>query len=268
VKVTAKKIKKMKGKEKIVAITAYDYPMAKAVDRVGVDIVLVGDSLGMVVLGEKNTLSLTIENMIHHLKAVKRGIKNSLLVVDMPYGSYHINEDESVKNAIRFIKEGGAESVKIEGVSGKEKSIEKIISSDIPVMGHIGLTPQSVHKFGGFRVQGKTKESRDKLIKEAKKLENLGVYSIVLESIPEELAKEITESINIPTIGIGAGRFCDGQILVIHDLIGINYEPVPSFVREYANVKGIIEKAVKNYAEDVKRGKFPSEDEVYKINKE
>jgi len=267
VKFSANKIKNMKGKEKITAITAYDYPMSQAVDRAGVNIVLVGDSLGMVVLGEKTTLSLTMETMLYHLKAVRRGTERALLVVDMPYGSYHISEQEAVKNAITFVKEGGAESVKIEGVCGKEKVIEKIILSDIPVMGHIGLTPQSINRFGGFKIQGKTEESGKQLIKEAKKLEELGVYSIVLESIPEELAKEITASISIPTIGIGAGRFCDGQILVLHDLIGLNYGLTPSFVREYANVKGIIEKGVKNYLNDVKTGKFPSEKEVYKIKK-
>jgi 3-methyl-2-oxobutanoate hydroxymethyltransferase len=267
VKFSANRIKNMKGKEKITAITAYDYPTAQAVDRTGVDIILVGDSLGMVVLGEKTTLPLTMEIMLHHLKAVRRGTEKALLVVDMPYGSYHISEQEAIKNAITFVKEGGAESVKIEGVTGKEKIIEKIIISDIPVMGHIGLTPQSINRFGGFKIQGKTKESGERLFKEAKKLEELGAYSIVLESIPEELAKDITENISIPTIGIGAGRFCDGQILVLHDLIGLNYDSPPSFVREYANVKGIIEKGVKNYSDDVKNGKFPAEKEVYKIKK-
>ncbi len=266
-KITPPIIKKRKGKEKITAITAYDYPSAIAVDRAGIDIVLVGDSLAMVVLGEKTTLKATMDIMLHHLKAVSKGVKNALLAVDMPFGSYHTGEEKAVENAIKLVREGNAEAVKIEGVEKKESIIEKIVNSEIPVMGHLGLTPQSVIKMGGYKIQGKTEEEINLLISQAKKLESLGVFSIVLEGIPEETAKLITESINIPTIGIGAGRYCDGQILVLHDLIGLNYEKTPSFVREYANVKGIIEKSVKNYIEDIKTGKFPSEKEVFFLKK-
>ena len=266
-KITPPIIKNKKGKEKITAITAYDYPTAIAVDKAGIDIVLVGDSLAMVVLGEKTTLKATMEIMVHHLKAVSKGVKRALVVVDMPFGSYHVGEERAVENAIRFVREGDAEAVKVEGVEKKELIIEKIINAEIPVMGHLGLTPQSVIKFGGYKIQGKTDKEIKSLISQAKKLESLGVFSIVLEGIPEETAKLITESVNIPTIGIGAGRFCDGQILVLHDLIGLNYDNIPSFVREYANVKGIIEKAVKNYISDVKNGNFPSEKEVFFLKK-
>jgi len=266
-KITPPIIKKKKGKEKITALTAYDYPTAIALDRAGIDIILVGDSLAMVVLGEETTLKATMEIMLHHLRAVTKGVKKALVAVDMPFGSYHTSEEIAVENAIRMIREGDAEAVKIEGVEGKERIIEKIVKAEIPVIGHIGLTPQSVIKMGGYKIQGKTEEEIKKLIEQAKTLENLGAFSIVLESIPEETAKEITGSVEIPTIGIGAGRFCDGQILVLHDLIGLNYDKVPSFVREYANIKGMIEKAVKNYISDVKNEKFPSEKEVFFLKK-
>jgi len=261
-------IRKKKNKKKIAAITAYDYPTAFVADNAGIDIILVGDSLSEVVLGEKNTLKANMEIMIHHLKSVSYALKRALLVVDMPFGSYHISINKSIENAIRMVKEGNTEAVKIEGVNKKEKIIEKIIDADIPVMGHIGLTPQSINRLGGYKIQGKTKKTAKRLINEAKKLENIGVFSIVLECIPEEIAKIITNETSIPTIGIGAGRFCDGQIIVFHDLVGLNFGKVPKHVREYANVKKIMEDAVKNYTNDVKNDKFPSENEIFKLKKD
>ncbi len=249
--------------QKIICLTAYDFPTARLLDEAGVDVVLVGDSLGMVVLGYENTLPVTVEEMLHHARAVRRGVKRALLVVDMPYGSYQIDKAESVRHAVRFLKEAGAEAVKIEGGERRMDLIARLVEAEIPVMGHIGLTPQSLHAFGGFRVQGKTIEAADQLMRDARAVEAAGAFSIVLESIPRELAAEITRELRIPTIGIGAGPECDGQILVLHDLIGLGSGHTPKFLHHYANVGEIISRAVSEYADDVRNGRFPSNEESY-----
>jgi 3-methyl-2-oxobutanoate hydroxymethyltransferase len=253
---------------KIVCVTAYDYPMARLVDEAGVDIVLVGDSLGMVVLGYENTLPLTVEEMLHHTKAVRRGVRKGLLVADMPYGSFHGDKNEAVRNAVRFVKEAGAEAVKIEGGERRIDLIAQIVEAEIPVMAHIGLTPQSIHGFGGFRVQGKTVDAAEQIIRDARAVEAAGAFSVVLESIPRELAARITSELRIPTIGIGAGPQCDGQILVLHDMIGLSLGHTPKFTRRYANVGAAISQAVSAYAEDVREGRFPADEESYHLSSE
>jgi 3-methyl-2-oxobutanoate hydroxymethyltransferase len=253
---------------KIVCLTAYDYPTARLVDEAGVDIVLVGDSLGMVVLGYENTLPLTMEEMLHHTRAVRRGVRKALLVADMPYGSFHGDRNEAVRNAVRFVKEAGAEAVKIEGGERRMELIAQMVEAEIPVMGHIGLTPQSLHAFGGFRVQGKTVEAADQLLRDARAVEAAGAFSVVLESIPRELAARITSELRIPTIGIGAGPECDGQVLVLHDMIGLSLGHTPKFARRYANVGEAISHAVTAYAEDVREGRFPSDAESYHLSSE
>jgi 3-methyl-2-oxobutanoate hydroxymethyltransferase len=253
---------------KIVCVTAYDFPTGRVVDDAGVDIALVGDSLAMVVLGYENTLSVTVDEMLHHTRAVRRGVRRALLVADMPFGSYHTDPWESVRQALRFVKEGGAEAVKIEGGERRMELIARLVDAEIPVMGHIGLTPQSVHAFGGFRVQGKTLEGAEQLFRDARAIEAAGAFSIVLESIPRELASEITRELHIPTIGIGAGPDCDGQVLVLHDLIGLAFGHAPKFARRYADVAGSISRAVTQYAEDVRTGHFPADEESYHLSGE
>src|SRR5579862_5601516 len=253
-------------RRKIVCLTAYDYPTARLLDEAGVDIVLVGDSLGMVVLGYENTLPLTVDEMLHHTRAVRRGVRKALLVADMPYGSFHGDRGEAVRNAVRFIKEAGAEAVKIEGGERRMELIAQMVEAEIPVMGHIGLTPQSMHAFGGFRVQGKTLEAADQLLRDARAVEAAGAFSVVLESIPRELAARITSELRIPTIGIGAGPDCDGQILVIHDLVGLSFAHKPKFVRRYADLGEIISRAATEYCRDVQQGNFPSDEESYHWN--
>ncbi|WP_132994897.1 3-methyl-2-oxobutanoate hydroxymethyltransferase [Sporanaerobacter acetigenes] len=252
--------------EKLSMVTSYDYSMAKLVDEAGIDGILVGDSLGMVTLGYENTLSVTIDDMIHHTKAVSRGAKNALIVADMPFLSYHISIEESIKNAGRLIKEGNAHCVKLEGGIEIIDKVEAIIKAQIPVMGHIGLTPQSINMFGGFKVQGKTINQIKKLIDDAKALEEAGVFAIVLECIPEKIAKIITESISIPTIGIGAGKYCDGQILVVNDMLGMYSDFTPKFVKQYKNLKEDINEAINDYITDVKKGDFPEEKHSFKID--
>ncbi|SHH77449.1 3-methyl-2-oxobutanoate hydroxymethyltransferase [Sporanaerobacter acetigenes] len=252
--------------EKLSMITSYDYSMAKLVDEAGIDGILVGDSLGMVTLGYENTLAVTIDDMIHHTKAVSRGAKNALIVADMPFLSYHISIEESIKNAGRLIKEGNAHCVKLEGGIEIIDKVEAIIKAQIPVMGHIGLTPQSINMFGGFKVQGKTINQIQKLIDDAKALEEAGVFAIVLECIPEKIAKIITESISIPTIGIGAGKYCDGQILVVNDMLGMYSDFTPKFVKQYKNLKEDINEAINDYITDVKKGDFPEEKHSFKID--
>lgn len=259
--------KKVAG-EKITVLTAYDYSMARLLDDAGVDCILVGDSLGMTMLGYDDTLSVTMDDMIHHTKAVRRGTKNAMVVADMPFLSYHISDEEAVRNAGRFIKEAGANAVKLEGGYAVKSKIEAIVAAQIPVMGHIGLTPQSVNMFGGFKVQGKSEAQARKLIEEAKLLETIGCYSIVLECVPEKLARLITEQLTIPTIGIGAGAGCDGQVLVIQDVLGMYTELTPKFVKQYANLKDVIENAVSHYCDDVKSGQFPEEKHTFKIDDE
>lgn len=257
--------KKVSG-DKITVLTAYDYSMARLLDEAGIDCILVGDSLGMTMLGYEDTLSVTMDDMIHHTKAVRRGTKNAMVVADMPFLSYHISDEEAVRNAGRFIKEAGANAVKLEGGFAVQSKIEAIVAAQIPVMGHIGLTPQSVNMFGGFKVQGKTETQARKLIEEAKLLEAIGCYSIVLECVPEKLARLITEQLSIPTIGIGAGAGCDGQVLVIQDMLGMYTDFTPKFVKQYANLKESIENAVSHYCEDVKSGQFPEEKHTFKMD--
>lgn len=260
---------KKKNKDKIVAITAYDFPVAKIMDECGIDLILVGDSLGMVVLGYENTIPVTMEEMIHHTKPVARASKNALVVGDMPYFSFHLSIEESVMNASRFLKEAGAKAVKIEGSSKKRlKLIETLVEAEIPVMGHVGLTPQSIHHFGRFKVKGREVDEAKKIITGAMNLEKAGVFSVVLECIPMELARIITEKLKVPTIGIGAGPYCDGQILVFHDLVGYSNGYLPKFVKKYADFHELISRSVKGYIDDVKRGKFPDDKYSYHLKTE
>ena len=259
---------KSSQRAKITCLTAYDYPTARILDEVGVDILLVGDSLGMVVLGYDSTLPVTLEEMLHHTRAVRRGTRRALLVSDMPYGTYHDDAREAVRGAIRLVKEAGAEAVKIEGGERRVEMIARLVDAEIPVMGHIGLTPQSVNAFGGFRVQGKTAEAAEQVLRDARAVEAAGAFSIVLESIPRELAAQITAELRIPTIGIGAGPDCDGQVLVIHDLLGLSFGHQPKFARRYANVGEIISRAAAEYCRDVQQGTFPSNDESYHMRPE
>jgi 3-methyl-2-oxobutanoate hydroxymethyltransferase len=260
---------KKERNEKIVAITAYDFPVAKIVDASGIDLILVGDSLGMVVLGYENTIPVSMEEMIHHTKPVVRAAKKALVVGDMPYFSFHLSDEESVYNASLFLKEAGAHAVKIEGASKKRlKLIEALIEAEIPVMGHVGLTPQSIHHFGKFKVKGKDVDEAGKIIQDALNLENAGVFSVVLECIPMELARLVTEKLTVPTIGIGAGPYCDGQILVFHDLVGYSNGYLPKFVKKYADIHELINRAVQEYMDDVKKGKFPDDDHSYHLKPE
>jgi 3-methyl-2-oxobutanoate hydroxymethyltransferase len=249
--------------QKITCLTAYDYPTARLLDEAGVDVILVGDSLGMVVLGHDNTLSVTIDEMLHHTRAVRHGTRRALLVADMPYGSYHADLGESLRNAMRFVKEAGAEAVKVEGGERRLELISRLTEAEIPVMGHVGLTPQSLNALGGYRVQGKTADAAEQLIRDARAVEAAGAFAVVLEAVPRELAAQITRELRIPTIGIGAGPDCDGQILVVHDLLGLTFGQTPKFARQYANVSEIISKAVREYCDDVREGGFPSDGESY-----
>jgi 3-methyl-2-oxobutanoate hydroxymethyltransferase len=253
---------------KIVSLTAYDTPTARLVDEAGADIILVGDSLAMVVLGYETTLPVTIEEMLHHTRAARRGVRRALLAADMPFGSYHVDTAESLRHAVRFVKEAGAEAVKVEGGERRMELIARLVEAEIPVMGHIGLTPQSFHAFGGFRVQGKTVEAAEQLFRDARAVEAAGAFSIVLESMPRELAARITRELRIPTIGIGAGPDCDGQILVLHDLIGLGGEHIPKFARQYVNVAESISRAVGEYTGDVRSGRFPADDESFHLSPE
>ncbi|MGC1619020.1 MAG: 3-methyl-2-oxobutanoate hydroxymethyltransferase [Candidatus Acidiferrum sp.] len=249
--------------QKITCLTAYDYPTARLLDEAGVDVLLVGDSLGMVVLGYDSTLPVSIEEMLHHTRAVKRGTRRALVVADMPYGSYHADTAESLRNAVRFVKEAGAEAVKVEGGERRLELIVRLTEAEIPVMGHVGLTPQSVNALGGFRVQGKTVDAAEQLLRDARAVEAAGAFAVVLEAVPRELAAQITRELRIPTIGIGAGPDCDGQILVIHDLLGLTVGQTPKFARQYANIGKMIAKAAREYCEDVRGGTFPSDAESY-----
>ena len=249
--------------KKITCLTAYDYPTARLVDEAGVDVVLVGDSLAMVMLGHDSTLPLTLDEALHHTKAVRRGVARALVVADMPYGSYHGDISESLRNAMRFVKEAGAEAVKIEGGERRLELIARLTEAEIPVMGHIGLTPQSVNALGGYRVQGKTPNAAEQVLRDARAVEAAGAFSIVLEAIPRELAAEITKAVRIPTIGIGAGPDCDGQVLVLHDLLGLTFQNPPKFARRYANVGEAILKAVREYCADVESSRFPTDAESY-----
>jgi len=248
---------------KITCLTAYDYATARLLDEAGVDVLLVGDSVGMVVLGYESTLPVSIEEMLHHTQAVRRGTRRALVVADMPYGSYHSDMAESLRNAMRFVKQAGAEAVKVEGGERRLELIVRLTEAEIPVMGHVGLTPQSVNALGGYRVQGKTADAAEQLLRDARSVEAAGAFAVVLEAVPRELAAQITRELRIPTIGIGAGPDCDGQILVIHDLLGLTFGQTPKFARQYANVGEIISKAARDYCEDVRGGTFPSDGESY-----
>ena len=268
-KITTAVLKDKKNKnEKITMLTAYDYSLAGMVDAAGIDMILVGDSLGMVVLGYDSTLPVTMEDMIHHTKAVVRGAKNSMVVADMPFLSYHISREESVRNAGRLIQEGGAHAVKLEGGQERVDTVKAIIDAQIPVVAHIGLTPQSVNQFGGFKVQGKDLETANKLIADAKALEAAGAFCVVLECVPAMLAKRITEEVGIPTIGIGAGQYCDGQVLVINDMLGMFTGHIPKFVKKFANLQPLIIEALTAYKDEVETGTFPSEEYAFAISDE
>ena len=248
---------------KITCLTAYDYPTARLLDEAGLDVLLVGDSLAMVMLGYESTLPVTMDEMLICTRAVRRGTRHALLVADMPYGSYHDDPSQAVRNAVRFVKDGGAEAVKIEGGERRLDLIARIVDAEVPVMGHIGLTPQSVNTFGGFRVQGKTAEAGEQILRDARAVEAAGAFAVVLESIPRELAASVTKELRIPTIGIGAGPDCDGQVLVIHDLVGLSFGHKAKFARRYAEVGEMISRAAGEYCRDVQQGTFPSDQESY-----
>ena len=263
-KVNAPSLKASKQRgEKLVCLTAYDFPTARIVDEAGIDIILVGDSLGNVVLGYGNTVPVTLEEILVHVKAVRRAVQRALLVADMPYGSFHTGPDEAVKNALRLVKEGGAEAVKLEGGHKRVPLVKRLVDEEIAVMGHIGLTPQSINQLGAYRVQGKTAAAARQLLDDARALEDAGAFAIVLEVVPREIAQMITESVSIPTIGIGAGAHCDIQVLVLHDMLGLSFGKLARFVRPYANLNQVISDAVSRYADDVRNGTYPSKEESY-----
>jgi 3-methyl-2-oxobutanoate hydroxymethyltransferase len=265
-KVNAPSLKASKQRgERLVCLTAYDFPTARIVDEAGIDIILVGDSLGNVVLGYGNTVPVTLDEILIHLKAVRRAVQRALLVADMPYGSFHTGADDAVKNALRLVKEGGAEAIKLEGGHKRVQLVKRLVDEEIAVMGHIGLTPQSINKLGAYRVQGKTASAARQLLDDARALEDAGAFAIVLEVVPREIASMITEAISIPTIGIGAGAGCDIQVLVLHDMLGLSFGKLARFVRPYANLHEVITDAVTRYADDVRSGSYPSEDESYAL---
>jgi 3-methyl-2-oxobutanoate hydroxymethyltransferase len=257
-KVTVPEIRKMKERgEKITALTAYDYSFARILDQAGIDILLVGDSLGSVIQGQENTLSVTLDDMIYHTKAVARGRQRALLVADMPFLSFQVSAEEAKRNAGRFVQEAGAEAVKLEGGMRILKTVEALVQTGIPVMGHVGLTPQSIHQFGGYKVQGKEEGAREAILQDALGLESAGAFAVVLEGIPMNLAGEITERLSIPTIGIGAGVNCDGQVLVVHDMLGMFDMYTPKFVKKYADLKTVMTGAVEKFIAEVRKQKFP-----------
>src|SRR5256885_7453253 len=268
-KVSAPSLKASKQRgERLVCLTAYDFPTARILDEAGIDVILVGDSLGNVVLGYGNTVPVTLEEILIHLKAVRRAVQRALLVADMPYGSFHTGEDEAVRNALRLVKEGGAEAIKLEGGHKRVQLVKRLVDEEISVMGHIGLTPQSINQLGAYRVQGKTPQAAQQLIDDAKAMEDAGAFAVVLEVVPREIAKVITESISIPTIGIGAGVHCDIQVLVLHDMLGLSFGKQARFVRPYANLHETITEAVSRFADDVRNETYPSEQESYGLPSE
>ncbi len=264
-KVTVKTYQQFKNEgRKITMLTAYDYSMAKLVSNAGIDSILIGDSLAMTMQGHNSTLPVTVDDIIYHTKMVVRANKNALIVSDMPFLSYHVSVEDTVRNAGRIVKEGGAEAVKLEGGRNILNQVKAVIDAQIPVMGHLGLTPQSVNAFGGFKVQGRDEENAKRILEDALALQDAGVFAIVLEGIPENLAKEISEKLFIPTIGIGAGKYCDGQVLVLQDMLGMFNDFVPKFVKQYADLNTIISGAVKDYISEVQSGNFPTEKYTYK----
>jgi len=266
-KITPVDVQAMKKEgKKISMLTAYDYPTALLEDRAGIDMILVGDSVGMTVLGYENTLPVTMDEMIHHTKAVKRGVKYALIVGDMPFMSYNTSEKDAIFNAGRFMKEAGADSVKLEGGATVKEIVRTIVKAGIPVMGHIGLTPQTISMLGGFKVQGKDAQAAQKIIDDALSLEDAGAFSVVLEAIPAPIAKRITDRLTIPTIGIGAGADCDGQVLVVHDMIGLFDRFTPKFAKRYVNLSELILKAFDSYKEEVSKGTFPTDQHSFHID--
>lgn len=266
-RITINQIRDMKQKgEKITMLTAYDYTTAKIVDQVGIPLILVGDSLGMVVLGYESTIPVTMEDMLHHTKAVVRGAKQTMVVGDMPFMTYHISVDDTLKNAARFIQEAGAQAIKLEGGVTVAERVRRIVECGIPVMGHIGLTPQSIHQFGGFKVQGRTPEAAIKMLKDAQALEEAGAFAIVLETVPTPLATLITQKIGIPTIGIGAGIGCDGQVQVINDILGSYTDFVPKHAKQYAKLADVMSSAITEYYNEVKDGSFPSAKQSFSMD--
>jgi 3-methyl-2-oxobutanoate hydroxymethyltransferase len=255
-------------RQPIVSVTAYDYASARMVDEAGLDMVLVGDSLAMVMQGQENTLAITMDEMLLYTRGVRRAVRRALLVADMPFGSYQADEREGIANAVRFVKEAGAEAVKLEGGRERAELVRRIVGAEIPVMGHVGLTPQSVHRMGGYKVQGKTMAAIDELRADALALEEAGCFAIVLEGVPRELARVVTEELRIPTIGIGAGPDCDGQILVLHDMMTMTFSAPAKFVRRYANVAGVMSEALAEYKRDVEARTFPSDAESYHLSQE
>ena len=264
-KITVPEIVKMKQRgEKITCLTAYDYSFARILDEAEIDILLVGDSLGCVIQGRENPLPVTLDEMIYHTRAVVRGRKRALVVADMPFLSYQVSKEQAVRNAGRLLQEARAEGVKLEGGVAMRETIMKITEVGIPVMGHVGLTPQSIHRFGGYKIQGKGKIQREAVLRDALAVEEAGTFAVVLEGMPKELAAEITGRLSIPTIGIGAGAQCDGQVLVIHDMLGLFQDFTPKFVKRYADLKGVITTAVKEFVREVREQKFPGEEHTFK----
>ena len=258
------KAKKLQN-QKIAMLTAYDYSIATMVDAAGIDMILVGDSLGNTQLGYENTLAVTMDDMIHHTKAVVRGSSHSMVVGDMPFMSYHVSDQEAVRNAGRFIKEAGAQAIKLEGGVERKDTVKAIVDAQIPVVGHIGLTPQSVNQLGGFKVQGKDVEGAQRLIEAARAMEEAGAFCLVLECVPSLLSKKITEAITIPTIGIGAGPYCDGQVLVINDVLGMSKGHIPKFVKKFANLEPVIAEALQSYKQEVENSAFPAPEHCFTI---
>ena len=268
-KITTASLRDKKSRhEPITCLTAYDYASARLVDEANIDIILVGDSLAMTMLGYDNTLSVTVDEMLHHTRAARRGVKHAMLIADMPYGSYHVSTDEAVRNAARFVKEGGAEAVKMEGGEKRSDLIRRVIDAEIPVAGHIGLTPQSVNVMGGYKVQGKSLAAVEQLMKDAVALDRAGVACIYLEGIPREVGAMITAEVETPTIGIGAGPECDGQVLVFHDILNLTFGPAAKFVRRYEDVAAVITNAVQAFRADVISHQYPSDAESYHLPKE
>ncbi len=268
-KVTASTLFEKKSKrEPITCLTAYDYATARLVDDAGIDLILVGDSLAQTMLGYENTLPVTMDEMLHHTRAVRRAVKHAFLVADMPYASYHVGMRDTLRNAARFVKEGGAEAVKIEGGENRASLIHRLQDAEIPVVGHIGLTPQSVHRMGGYKVQGRNMRDIEQLMRDATALDHAGVIAIVLEGIPREVASMITAEVEVPTIGIGAGPDCDGQILVLHDILNLTSAPAAKFVRRYGDATELIMNAVTSYRDDVKSHNYPSDQESYHLPKD
>ena len=268
-KVTISTIQEKKQRrELITCLTAYDYSSGRLLDEAGLDMILVGDSLGMVMLGYESTLPVTVDEMVHHTRAVRRGVKRALVIADMPYASYHLSHDEALRNATRFIKDAGAEAVKIEGGQKRVELIHRLLEAEIPVMGHLGLTPQSLHVMGGYKVQGKTLGAVEQLMRDAVALDRAGVFSIVLEGIPREVAAMITREVKAATIGIGAGPECDGQVLVLHDILNLSFVPPAKFVRRYGDVGSVISGAAAAFKKDVESGSYPNDSESYHLPSE